>query len=153
VTALRRTLVGLALLGVAACRAPGRPEPTTPTDPEAAARSVFDLAREGEPTPQAVDALFGPVVDELERATLLDALDALGPTDQARIVDRQAEPGEGAIVFDVVAALHGGGEAGFSVGVVAVGEGWRVRWFHGPGVQWPRARPPAGEGLSALPPG
>jgi hypothetical protein len=140
---------GLAL-ALAACVAP--PEDGAGDQGEAALR-LFELARIDEPTDEQLQAVLAEVPAADSRAQLLDALAALAGTSEARVlaVNRPAGPDDAFV--DLTARLADGGEARFGVRIAAIEpNSWRVRWFHGPDVDWPASRRPRGDALSTSAP-
>jgi len=134
----------LAILVFGCCR------PPAPPTPEDVALQLFELARQEEPDPRLLDACFGPLPDESARAALLDALEPLAAASAPRVVARETLPDAGVVVVDVVAGLRGRGSADYSMHLEGSDEeGWKVRWFRGPGVEWPRPGRPAGQGLTS----
>ena len=81
------------VLVLAACGGGDDSPEISAQDPDSAGLRLFELAREGEPETSDVDLLFGPVADEMSRARLLDALEALHPSLEPRIVGRTARAG------------------------------------------------------------
>ena len=130
--------------------APPEPEPPTP---EGVALRLFALADLDEPSADQLSACFEPPEDAALRAALLDALEALQPVAEVEV--QRVEPLEGLdrVAVELTAPLEAGGLAHYSVQLAATGEGdWIVRWFSGPGVEWPRHRRPSGEGLTTSSP-
>lgn len=141
------TLGLLAVLALGACPAPGPPAP------QELALRLFELARQEDPAPQQLAVCFGPIPDESARAALLDALEPLAAASAPRVVALERLPDLGLVVVDVTATLRGEGAADYSVHLQgSAEEGWTVRWFRGPGVEWPRASRPGGQGLTSSPP-
>jgi hypothetical protein len=142
--------VGALVLALAGCRGPSPPEEPTPAQ---AALRLFDLATVDEPTGEQLSSCFESVPQESERAALLDALAALTSAAAPRVERIEALDGLGLAVVDVTAELPGAGTARYSVQVAVGADGsWKVRWFGGPGTEWPRRRRPRGEGLTTSPP-
>lgn len=121
--------------------------------PGAVALSLFALAELDEPTGEQLRELFD---DELARRpppALLDALEALAGVSDPRVVELQELSGPDETVCDLTADLDGGGEAGFSVRLEARTPGeWRITWFQGPGVEWPRQPGRRDQGLTVSAP-
>jgi hypothetical protein len=141
-----RFLPCLLAVCLGACSAP---EP----GPVEAAREMFRLARERPPAAERVDALFGSETRGARRAALLDALEHLAGLSEPQLSGVETMSDLRRTAVDLYAELPGGGIARFSVQLEAIGdEGWRVRWFRGPGVEWPPARPRRDEGLSSSAP-
>jgi hypothetical protein len=143
--------VSLAALSVA-CDAPVGPrEPAT--SPELAALDLFALAAEPDASAQDLETLFGPADDPETLAGLRDALDAIAGARDPSIVSAEPLDELDAVALDLVASCEGGGEAHYSVRAERRGpEHWIVRWFRGPGAEWPSYPRPRGEGLSSSPP-
>jgi len=133
------------------------PPPPPPPSPEALALELLELGRgeEAEGADEAtIERLFGPPQNDLRRAALYDAISSLRAPSGGRVVSSATlEPIE-RIVVDLTAELIGGGEADYSVQLEPTGDSWQIRWFQGPGVEWPRYAASRGEGLSnSAPPG
>lgn len=145
-------LLSLAIAAVfgGACRE--APEPL-PTGPAGAALRMFEMAAGGEPTRDQLDTLFDPEMSDRDRAGLLDALIVVGTTPDPRVGSALALEGLGRSVVELTADLPGGGQAVYAVHVEPQGDDdWRVRWFGGPGVQWPAAARRRDEGLTTSAP-
>jgi len=133
---------------------PGAPAPTAltapPTDPGEAALALMRLG--AEPRPDAVALLFGPLPEGQARAALLDAIDALAPAANPRVVEVVPLEGLGRTNVEVVADRPGG-EVRVALQVEpTVGDGLRIRWFQAPGVEWPTPARRRDEGLSSSAP-
>ena len=139
-----------ALLALAALTACSEPVPPTPAEQ---ALRLFDLAgEEEEPGEDRLVACFGPVPDGAERAALLDALEALAAVSQPSVVGEERAAALALAVVDLTASRPGGGSADYSVHLEGSDEtGWIVRWFGGPGVEWPRHARPRGQALTSSP--
>jgi hypothetical protein len=130
--------------------APSEPEPT---GPEAVALALFSLADLEEPSSDDLSRCFHPPEDDEQRAALLDALETLSRVDEVSV--QRTEPLEtlDRVAVELTAPLAGGGQAHFSVQLDGTDDGaWVVRWFRGPGVEWPAHRRPRGDGLSVSSP-
>lgn len=139
----------LLLLAGAALTACSEPGPPTAAEQ---ALLLFDLSGREEPDEERLAACFDPLPDGAERAALLDALEALAQFSQPRVVAEQRAAELSLAVVDLTASLPGGGSADCSVHLEGSDEtGWIVRWFGGPGVEWPRHRRPRGEALTSSP--
>jgi len=140
---VRRTL---ALAALAACACTERPAPGE--DPTDTAARVFELAAESPRTARRISALFGEPGDDRRRAALGDALDALETTGAPVLVEVVALESDARLAIDFRAPLTGDAEGFYSVHVERSESGlWTVRWFQGPGVEWPdRSR--RGDGLT-----
>lgn len=124
-----------------------------PGEPAATALRLFELADLDEPSTEQLDATFDLEGDEEARAVLLDALEGLPPREELRVVEITRAAGPDDAFVDLEARLPGGGEARFSVRLRAVEPGsWRVRWFGGPGTEWPPTRGSNRDGLSTSAP-
>ena len=126
--------------------------PPAPDPAEAAVVELFALAAEPDPTPERIAALFGRLSGGVP-PQLFDSLAALTDAGRPVVVRREELTGLDRVVFDLEAALPGGGTADYSVQVESDAEAagrWRVVWFQGPGVAWPR-HGRAGDGLSSSP--
>ncbi len=146
----------LLMLGLAAaalgCGAPF--DPSHEDDPARVAVELFELARSGEPGGEMLTRFFGDGLSDYQQADLLDALAALAGFPAPSVLERSPLAGPDEIYVDLATVLAGGGQARFAVKLDRQDEGWRVRWFHGPGVEWPAPRSPRSDGLttSAPPP-
>ena len=141
----------LVLVMLTAC---GEEGPIEPAGPEQTALQLFELARSEEPSDELIAALFGAGLDERERAALFEALDALSTASTVEAVGSEALEGLNRVAVDLLAGLPAGGTARYSVQLEPSAQGeWRILWFQGPGVEWPRRKRPRGTGLttSALP--
>jgi len=142
-------LAAVTLALVFAC-APPEAEPPTP---EGVARQLFALADLDEPSHEDLSACFDPPGEDMELADLLDALEALQPVTEIDV--QLVEPLEGLdlVAVELTSALEAGGQAHYSVQLLRTeDERWIVRWFSGPGVEWPQHQRPRGEGLSTSSP-
>lgn len=138
---------GLALLALAltltACG--------TAEDPAAVSLRLFELARIDEPSDEQLGTTFDPALAADGRAALLDALSTLAHLSSPQVVDLHQPAGPDDAFADLVAELHGGGTAHFTVRLRRGGDEtdpWRVTWFQGPGVEWPATRSKRGAGLT-----
>ncbi len=139
-----RGLILIALLaGLPSC---GPDEPATA---EAVALELFVLARQEEPDGERVDALFGPIDGERERAELLDAMGLLRTEGSPVILDSYTL--DERLGFDLEARLPSDGAARYSVLVDITSPPGEIVWFNGPGVEWPE-RGRDGTGLSTSSP-
>ena len=146
----RVPLAAFGLLVVAALLACSKPGPPAPAEQ---ALRLFELAGQEEPTEEQLAACFGPLTDDTERAALLDALDTMAPASEPAVRAEERASELALAVVDITATLPGGGTADYSVHLEGNDEeGWTVRWFRGPGVEWPRRSPPRGQGLTSSPP-
>lgn len=137
----------LAAAALVACSGGGLPEP------EKTALRLFELAGQEEPAAEELAACFGPLPGESERAALLDALESLGPASAPRVIAKEELDDLGIVVIDLAATLPGEGTAQYSVHLEGDEEGaWVIRWFRGPGVEWPHLGRPGGPGLTSSPP-
>lgn len=143
VTTARAALV--LLLAVSGCAAPN---PPPESDPAAVARRLFALARGGEPTDEQLQELFDSDLLTDRRVQLLDALASLGDVQLAEALEVHPLSGKDEVVVDLTGVPPGGGAARYSVQLRALEPGvWRIGWFLGPGVEWPRV-PSRDDGLS-----
>lgn len=147
---MRRILTVALLLGVA-CSSPP-PEPAAPT-PESTALLLFTLADLEDPEIEDLAPCFALPEDDSQRAALLDALEKLASVDQVEVQSVQPLDGLDLVAVELTSPLSGGGSAHYSV-QLAPGDdgGWTIRWYRGPGVEWPQHRPPRGEGLTTSSP-
>jgi hypothetical protein len=114
---------------------------------------LFELTTHDEPTDEQLAATLESVPRDAARVAFLEALDALGPIAAPKVERIEPLADLGLTVVDLRAELPGAGSARYSVQVAVTQNGsWRVRWFGGPGVEWPRHRRPRGEALSTSPP-
>ncbi len=123
------------LLAATGCAGPSPPHEN---DSAAAARRLFAMSRAGEPTDEQLHELFDADLLSERRVQLLDALAALGDVELAEAVEVHPLSGEDEVVVDLAGVPSGGGTARYSVQLRALEPGaWRIRWFLGPGVEWP----------------
>jgi hypothetical protein len=144
-------LLASLLAATAAC---DRSEGPQADSPAAAALALFELAGADPPPEEELGALFGSALDELQRASLLEALAAIADASEPTVVRTEPLSGLDRVAVDLSAAAPAGGRAEFSVQLQqAAGGEWQISWFQGPGVEWPRRGRPRGTGLttSALP--
>ena len=143
----------LTLLAGAALTACSDPAPPPPAGPAEQALRLFELAGQGEPAEQQLADCFGPLPDDNSRAALLDALELLAEATTPRVLAEEREGDLTLAVVDLTAALPGEGSADYSVHLEgSAGAGWKIRWFRGPGVEWPRRPAPRGQGLTSSSP-
>jgi hypothetical protein len=147
---VRRTLA-LAALAVLAVACTERPAPGE--DPADTAARIFELAARSPRTAQQVGALFGEPGDDRRRAALGDALDALASAGEPVLVEVVTLEPDARLAIDFRAPLTGDAEGFYSVHLERSEAGrWTVRWFQGPGVEWPdRSRQGDGLTTSAAP--
>jgi len=127
----------------------GQDAPPGPPTPEGAALDLFRLAALPDREDELLEDTFELPQDEARLAALHDALDLLSSALDPRV--ERIEPLEGLdrVVVDLRAGLPSGGEASYSAQLEADADGrWVVRWFCGPGVEWPPHRRPKGQGLT-----
>ena len=149
-TALAAALALPLLLAPSGC---GRETPEPVSGAEAAALELFRLARAGDGERDGPDTPFDPGLADDRRAALYDALDLLASVDDPSIVTVEPLPEVGRTVIDLSAALAGGGAASYSVQLEeTAGQAWVVRWFQGPGVEWPTPRRSRDSGLTSSEP-
>lgn len=147
-------LLAVAVVAATGCASPPEVPDGPPATPEQAALAAIALAGEGPVDPDAprLAEVFGDV-DEDDRASLLDALAALAPASDPRIVSVEPLEGLGRVHVDVAVAWQGGGEATISAQVVPTAEGTvQVRWLQGPGVEWPAPPARRDDGISTSAP-
>jgi hypothetical protein len=139
-------VAALCLTGIAGCTGPAVPDEPTPGQ---IAVRLFDIAREEEPDPERLSTCLEVPADASARAALFDALSALGRASAVQVERIVPLDGMERTVVDLSAFVEGGGTAQYSVQLEDdPAKGWRILWFLGPGVEWPRARPPRGNGLT-----
>jgi hypothetical protein len=144
---VRALALTLLLLGLTGC-GPEPPEPLSGA--EAAALELFRLARLSDAERGQAAGPLDPAIADEPRAALYDALDSMAALEEPRIVAVEPLPDVGRTAVDLSVGLAGGGSARFSVQLEAVGEEtWVVRWFQGPGVEWPPPRRRRDPGLSS----
>ena len=115
------------------------------------ALELFEIAREEDPAPERLDALFELGHDDRLRAELGDALELLAVAVDPQIVRVEPMAGPGKTAVDLVAGLPGGGSADYSVQFAEREGVWKIVWFDGPGVDWPTRSRGRDEGLSSSP--
>lgn len=120
-------------------------------NPEHVALRLFVWANETELSDDALRELFGPVEDLTDRANLYDSIEGIRSAQDAVVTHVEALPHLGSVAVDLASRLAGGGEARYSVHLGRAGddEPWTIRWFRGPGVQWPVNRVLQDSGLSS----
>ena len=131
----------------------GEPEisPQALETPQDMVLALFDLSRGGDPAAERVDALFGTLDDERDRAARLDAIAELRSAGTVEIVETYPMDDLTRLSFDLEGALAGGGSARYSVQIDTSSEPGVIVWFSGPGVEWPERRH-RGPGLSTSAP-
>jgi len=141
----------LALAVLAGCTAEAPPPPAG--TPGAAALRLFSLAGEEDRSAE-FETIFDPDALADRRVALLDALDSLAASPAPQLTGVSAPEGADEAFADLSVELPGGGRAFYSVMLLASPAGtWRIAWFQGPGVEWPR-RGRRGDGLTtSVPPG
>lgn len=152
----RLTALLLSASLLAATIACDRPEDAESGGPGGAAVALFELAGTDPPSEAGLAELFGAGLDEVQRAALLEALAGIADLSEPTVVRTEPLSGLERVAVDLSAATAAGGSAEFSVQLQQAGGGeWQIRWFQGPGVEWPRRGRRRGEGLttSALPNG
>jgi hypothetical protein len=143
----------LVLMMLTSC---GEREPADSGGPGQTALQLFELARSEQPSDDMIVTLFGAGLDERQRTALLEALSDLPIPLTVEPVGIEALQELDRVVVDLTAGLPAGGLAHYSLQLEPAAQGeWRILWFQGPGVEWPRRERPGGEGLttSALPDG
>ena len=135
----------LLALTLAACGA-------APSGPEHAALELFRAAGTRPFPAERIDALFDLRVDDPRHAALLDALDRLRVAGEPAVTGIQTLEDLQRTAVDLESRLVGGGVASYTVQLEPAGDDWIVRWFGGPGVEWPPPRRPRDEGLSSSAP-
>jgi hypothetical protein len=149
-TVPRSFALAAVVLALIACSGPEPPREPTPAQ---VALGLFELAATDDRTDEQLAATIEIVPRDASRVALLEALDALGPVSAPEVERVEPLADLGLTVVDLRAELPGAGSARYSVQVAVAEDGaWKVRWFGGPGVEWPRHRRPRGEGLSSSPP-
>jgi hypothetical protein len=151
---MRRQYITLAaaviLLMLSSC---GEEEPSGPAGPEQTALRLFELAREQQPADDLIAALFEPGLGERNRAALLESLSAFSAPTAVQAVGSERLEGLERVVVDLSAELPAGGMASYSVQLEQAEQGeWKITWFQGPGLEWPRRERPRGEGLTTSAP-
>jgi hypothetical protein len=150
----RLTALLLAAALLAAISACDRSEAPRLSGPAAAAVELFELAAGDPPSEEGIVRLFGEELDEIQLAALLEALDALATVSEPMMVRTEPLSVLERVAVDLSATTTAGGSADFSVQLQQAASGeWQIRWFQGPGVEWPRRGGIRGAGLttSALP--
>lgn len=141
----------LALLGVAATVSCGG-RPPDMNDPGVVALQLFALAADA-PEQEQLESLFDPDPLSSQVVSLLEALDMLADSAPPDLLRVETAPGADEAFVDLTVELSGGGRAGYSVKLRRLeSDDWRISWFQGPGVEWPRlGRRGAGLTTSAPP--
>ena len=138
------------LLMLTAC---GDEEPSGPPGPEETALQLFELAQSEQPADELIATLFGAGLEGRKRTALLESLSALSAPSAVEAVGSERLEGLDRVVVDLEAGLPAGGMAGYSVQLEPTAQGeWRILWFQGPGVEWPRRERPRSEGLTTSAP-
>ncbi len=147
-----RTLLALALIGSVAC---GSSEPSGwSAEAAAAALALFDVADDPDAAEDRFLEMFAGKRDAGGRAELFDSLSALPEASNLRVIGVELLEGLDRAVVDLEGDLAGGGTARFSVQLSGTEtQAWRITWFVGPGVEWPRSRRRRDQGLSSSPAG
>ncbi len=151
---VRRPAPGwLVLVALAALRCGSEPAPPDVGPELAAALSLIEAARGGEPSDADLALWVAGEPLRSRRATLLDALETLRGAADPRVEDRQVMGEVGKASLDVRLQLARGGDALYRVQTVRDLDGaWRVAWLAGPGVEWPTRRAPRESLSSSAPP-
>jgi len=150
---LNRALVAGAAVTLLAGFGCASKQPAPPPDAGGVALQLFDIASAEDPTREQLEALFELDSDDDRTADLYDALRGLAPVEQPEIVQVTELAALRKTSVDLTGSLPGGGTAGFSVELLSPAEGtWRISWFRGPGVEWPRSRLRRDQGISTSPP-
>jgi len=139
------------LLTLTAC---GDEEPYGPAGPEKTALQLFELVQAGQPDEEMISALFGAGLEGRNRSALLETLAAIpAPRAAVELVGSERLEGLDRVVVDLRAELPAGGMASYSVQLEPASPGeWKILWFQGPGLEWPRRERPHGEGLTTSAP-
>lgn len=150
---LRRfTMAGLLGVALAGCADAPEVDRLDNSGPDAAALSLFTLAREFEPDETWMERLLDPATLDADRAAALDTLAGLRPVSVATVVHRTELQDLGRVVLDLDGELPGG-VARYSIQVESLPEaGWRIVSILGPGVEWPARATPREQGLSSSSP-
>ena len=142
---MRVTSVALLATWLAACT-------VASTGPEHVALELFHAAAERPLPVERIDAIFALRFDDPQRISLLDALDHLRGAGRPEVIGIQTLQDLQRTAVDLESRLVGGGVASYSVQLERSGDDWIVRWFGGPGVEWPPPRRVRDQGLSSSAP-
>lgn len=135
----------LALLLVAGCDE--AVPPAFDSSPELAALALFDLRVGDDGVAAPWSRLFEGATDG-SNVELLEALEAIPPIEAAQVTRVELDGEAREAYVDIDARLPGGGTATFSARLRAPTEGaWRIVWFQGPEMEWPK-HAAKGDGLS-----
>lgn len=147
---VRLTGFVLALALIAGCAE--KPDAVPQDGPGAAAMNLFTLAIE-ENRPAELDSAFDPGSLDGGDVALADSLDVLAGLRPPELIGVYSSDDGVEAFCDLAVELPGGGRATYNVKLSASPDGgWRIAWFQGPGVEWPR-RERRGDGLTtSLPP-
>ncbi len=140
----------LVALGLTAGCAMERETPAV--GPDASALELFELAGLPDRPPERLEALFALGPDERLRAELGDALDRLAAARRPRVTLVETMVESGKTVVDLTAEFDGGASGEFSVQLQGADDVWKIVWFQGPGVDWPRQPRRRGDGLTSSTP-
>lgn len=138
---MRRYRPAIVVLLLAAMATACGDDPHTPPEedgPQAAAMRLFQVAEIDLDDPESWDRVLETVrAGDRDTASLLDALESLRGVERVRIVEAEALEEPGRWIVDIEGELPGPSLAEFGVEAAETSDGWRVVWFHGPGVEWP----------------
>ena len=144
-------LVALAVLNVGDRSCVGRRSPEPPEEARLAL-ALLELAARGEVDRDELARLVQEdLLQSAGAASLMDSLESLRETAEPEIVRVEPMPELNRAAIDVKVTLAGGGTATYSFQAERSDAGWRVVWFAGPGVAWPRKPRGPGENLSTSP--
>jgi len=151
---LRALAIATGAVAAVACAGPSRPgDVVAGGTPEEAVRSLFALADRDTVPPDDLAVVILPDSLADDPGAALDALESLRGIARLRVVASEPLDGPDRVAVDVEGERPGPSLAAFSVQVVRLADGtWRVVWFAGPDVEWPRHARPRDEGLASSAP-
>lgn len=154
-TRLVAAFLGVCLLlsGCGSCRTGEDPDPLAGAAD--AATALFALASSADDDPAGLAAVVREDLAAAHRVSLLESLDALGGIEDVRVISVEPLGSPDTVTLDLEGTLQGDAVATFTAQTVRLADGtWRVTWFSGPGLEWPRGRGTGNGSLTtSTPPG